>query len=791
MASIDKELEEKLLEAGNKLLDPPSSVHNLLHLLCQVRRCLSRVEQAPADSMHNALSPSLKALIADTLIKHSDDDVKVALASCYIEITRITAPDAPYDDPQMKEVFRLIISSFGNLHDKSSRWYAKRIRILDTVAKLRLCVVMLDLECDALILEMFQKFFKTIREHHPENVFSSMKTIMVLVLEESEDISLDLLSPILDCLNKKNEVVLPIARKLGESVLQSCATKVKPYLRQAVNKLGISLDDYSGVLASMHIVLLEASETVRSSKKRNSSSKGSGSSKKKTQTSSGSEIKGASKSSSGSDSPNIKKRKPSKVGLTAAKKVSAQQLPIISEETGDKEAGLTAAKDQSLPLIKRMRTSKTTTSKVPPSSSTRAASASAVSAAFATKAPQAECNSETLPNVIISKISQFQPSTPLAKTISTQSPPSSQRITNDKPSSEETGLTAAKDSLPLIKRKRTSKTTSKVPPSSSTGAASGVSVAFATEAPQAEGNSVTLSNVIIAEISQFQPSTPPAQTISTQSPPSSQRITNDKPELEDPFTPSPSPNFQTLVQNSDPSITIATASELPPPQITTIGSDRIAIITEPEPGITTTIDLTNSESSPNISLNLSPPSTYPEIEDFSKIIFGQVKELLDERSRITNPMESDLKWDNIRKQVDEFLFSLKESSRQQALANQEALKEWLAALLTHVDLMDLRTNPRRHLPAPKRVIDDDIPETDELATSVILEHSVPLVGQVSASASISSMIPSMDVVSASEFKEFKEEIKGEMASQKRTHVAMKNQLDTIQQLLMTLASKQT
>ncbi|KAK2398945.1 hypothetical protein P8452_06280 [Trifolium repens] len=691
MASIDKELEEKLLEAGNKLLDPPSSVDHLLRLLCQVRRCLCRVEQAPTDSMHNALSPSLKALIADTLVKHSNDDVKVALASCFIEITRITAPDAPYNDPQMKEVFRLIISSFGNLHDKSSRWYAKRIRILDTVAKLRLCVVMLDLECDALFLEMFQNFFKTIREHHPENVFSSMKTIMVLVLEESEDISLDLLSPILDSLNKDNEVVLPIARKLGESVLESCATKVEPYLRQAVNKLGISLDDYSDVLASIGIVLPEASETVRSSKKRNSSSKGSGSSKKNTQTSSGSEIKGASKSSSGSDSPKIKKRKPSKVGLTAAKKVSAKQLPIISEETG---------------------------------------------------------------------------------------------------------LTAAKDSLPLIKRKRTSKTTSsKVPPSSSTGAASGVSVAFATEAPQAEGNSETLSNVIIAEISQFQPSTPPAQTISTQSPPSSQTITNDKPELEDPSTPSPPPNFQTLVQNSDPSITIATASELPPPQITTIGSDRIAIITEPEPDITTTIDLTNSESSPipsqNISLNLSPPSTYPEIEDFSKIIFGQVKELLDERSRITNPMESDLKWDNIRKQVDEFLVSLKESSRQQALANQEALKEWLAALLTHVDLMDLRTNPRRHLPAPKRVIDDDIPETDELATPVILERSVPLVGQASASASISSMIPSMDVVSASEFKEFKEEIKGEMASQKRTQVAMKNQLDTIQQLLMTLASKQT
>ena len=45
--------------------------------------------------------------------------------------------------------------------------------------------------------------------------------------------------------------VLPIARKLGERVLESCANKLKPYLVQAVNTLGISLDDYSNVLASI------------------------------------------------------------------------------------------------------------------------------------------------------------------------------------------------------------------------------------------------------------------------------------------------------------------------------------------------------------------------------------------------------------------------------------------------------------------------------------------------------------------------------------------------------------
>jgi len=45
--------------------------------------------------------------------------------------------------------------------------------------------------------------------------------------------------------------VLPIARRLAESVLESCATILRPYLKQVVNTLGISLDDYSDVLVSI------------------------------------------------------------------------------------------------------------------------------------------------------------------------------------------------------------------------------------------------------------------------------------------------------------------------------------------------------------------------------------------------------------------------------------------------------------------------------------------------------------------------------------------------------------
>lgn len=59
--------------------------------------------------MRDALLPLMKALISDKILKHSEEDVKVTVTSCITEITRITAPDAPYDDEKMKVSVMLLI----------------------------------------------------------------------------------------------------------------------------------------------------------------------------------------------------------------------------------------------------------------------------------------------------------------------------------------------------------------------------------------------------------------------------------------------------------------------------------------------------------------------------------------------------------------------------------------------------------------------------------------------------------------------------------------------------------
>ena len=161
----------------------------------------------------------MKALITNKLLRHAEMDVKVSVLSCLIEITRITAPNAPYKDEQMKEIFQLILAAFENMSHMSPRSYKKVVSILDTIAKVKLCLVMLDLECDALVVEMFQSFLKIIRSNHPPAVLSAIETITHLVIDESEDISLDLLRSLFASVRKENQNVSPISWKLGEQII--------------------------------------------------------------------------------------------------------------------------------------------------------------------------------------------------------------------------------------------------------------------------------------------------------------------------------------------------------------------------------------------------------------------------------------------------------------------------------------------------------------------------------------------------------------------------------------------
>ncbi|KAD1345611.1 hypothetical protein E3N88_42981 [Mikania micrantha] len=198
--------------------------------------------------MQGAIVPSMGALIADELVKHSEIDVRVSVASCLCEVARITAPDPPYKDAIMKEIFQLNVLAFGQLSNVSGQSYNKAIHIIESIAKVKSCLLMLDLECDALVLEMFEKFLSESRVTHPHKVFSDMETIMTLIIKESDKISTELLSLLISHVKKENQIVTPASWKLAEKVLSNCNDTLKSYSETILKLINSNSDDYAEVV---------------------------------------------------------------------------------------------------------------------------------------------------------------------------------------------------------------------------------------------------------------------------------------------------------------------------------------------------------------------------------------------------------------------------------------------------------------------------------------------------------------------------------------------------------------
>ncbi|KAL0397145.1 UNVERIFIED_CONTAM: hypothetical protein Scaly_0162900 [Sesamum calycinum] len=161
--AAQKELEDELVKAGRRLHSLPSSIDEILIHLEKAESVLARVWQLPPSSTEDALYPVMKGLISDKLLRHADENVQFVVASCFSELTRITAPKFPYNDDDMREIFKLFLVALRPLSSESGSNYLRAVQILEGLATVRSCLIMLDIDCDEIVVDMFQLFFDTIR----------------------------------------------------------------------------------------------------------------------------------------------------------------------------------------------------------------------------------------------------------------------------------------------------------------------------------------------------------------------------------------------------------------------------------------------------------------------------------------------------------------------------------------------------------------------------------------------------------------------------------------------------
>ncbi|KAJ8446445.1 hypothetical protein Cgig2_019338 [Carnegiea gigantea] len=110
----------------------------------------------PSKTIQDALVPIKGILISEVFTNQVDLDVQISLALCLAELVRITTKNSSFEDELMKKAFRVIVSSFEALSDSADISYRKRLRILESMTRVNSYVVLLDLECDAFVLDFFR-----------------------------------------------------------------------------------------------------------------------------------------------------------------------------------------------------------------------------------------------------------------------------------------------------------------------------------------------------------------------------------------------------------------------------------------------------------------------------------------------------------------------------------------------------------------------------------------------------------------------------------------------------------
>ncbi|KAF3640005.1 putative sister chromatid cohesion protein PDS5 -like protein A-like isoform X2 [Capsicum annuum] len=208
----------------------------LVNLLKQATRAFEGLKQS--SSLKSFIKPLSASLVKHSLLGHKDKDIRLLVGICFCEIVRVLAPNPEFTDAVSRDIFGLLVNIFSELEDTKNPYFSMRVQLLETVAKLRFCLLMLDIGCEELVKKLFKVFFAVIREHHPPSMVSAAVSIMSQILEEKmqekEKTSYELLTfekevsePLLDVILQNLLKEAKGASRLAVSVIQNCSEKIE------------------------------------------------------------------------------------------------------------------------------------------------------------------------------------------------------------------------------------------------------------------------------------------------------------------------------------------------------------------------------------------------------------------------------------------------------------------------------------------------------------------------------------------------------------------------------------
>ncbi|GLB39171.1 putative cohesin-associated protein pds5 [Lyophyllum shimeji] len=188
---------KKKLAFREKLLGKGLSTDALLKKLKALHTELAALDQEAVDI--NSLSTVRKELVNTSILLHKDRGVKAYAACCLADILRLYAPDAPYTQAELRDIFQFFFRQLTNgLKGADSSYYNEYFHLLESLSTVKSVVLVCDLPtAEELMVEIFRDIFSLVRRDLPKKIEIFMADILIALIDEAQVLPTEVLETLL------------------------------------------------------------------------------------------------------------------------------------------------------------------------------------------------------------------------------------------------------------------------------------------------------------------------------------------------------------------------------------------------------------------------------------------------------------------------------------------------------------------------------------------------------------------------------------------------------------------
>lgn len=196
----------KKLKFRDKLVGKGLSTDALQKKLKQLHQELAEMDQEHVDV--NSLAPVRKDLINTSILLHKDRGVKAYTACCLADLLRLYAPDAPYTQNELRDIFQFFFRQLSTgLKGADSAYYNEYFHLLESLSTVKSVVLVCDLpNGDELMVDIFRDFFGLVRRDLAKKIELFMADILIALIDECSSLPSEVLEIIMAQFTDKNAV---------------------------------------------------------------------------------------------------------------------------------------------------------------------------------------------------------------------------------------------------------------------------------------------------------------------------------------------------------------------------------------------------------------------------------------------------------------------------------------------------------------------------------------------------------------------------------------------------------